>query len=443
MTSAEPATLVLKYADVGVATYASLRVIGDRSRTVTWVVEEPFLVAARAMMNTALPIPSGGETTAEALSRALTTGPFADPDTELRASYQLGLLLLSHEAWALLESCVAEPRPVLHITPTARLATIPFAMMALPTAFPTAEEMVAAKQGAVSTSGEVEGRLPWEPDELDDFTDGYRLMELADVVLSPPVSIVASASRTRPRRGRHGHPPTLVLDPKVPGQRPDSPLGSVLGRPTPESAVSKHFGAVDAFRRSDTDRVWLSRMLQQGPSRLMFVGHASAAPGGAGYAERAAIHLSCDESVGGRAEVVGSHRPFTAADLMAEPARWPMPPRVALVACESGGDYRFDEAHGMVAAIVLAGAELVTATLWSLPTTAGFRRFAEAGKVPDGFDPMAELIIAVDTAHESADAALMLGRWQRAQMRRWRAGDRRAHPVYWGALVTFVSSGRT
>lgn len=441
MTSGGPATLVLKFADVGVATYASLRVIGDRSRTVTWVVEEPFLVAAQAMIGAALPIPTGGETTSEALSRALTTGQFSDPDIELRASCQLGLLLLSQEAWALLESCIAEPRPVLHITPTARLATIPFAMMALPTAFPTAEEMVAAKQGAVSTSGEVEARLPWEANELDDFTDGYRLMELADVVLSPPVSIVAAASHTPPRRGRHRTPPILVLDPKVPGQRPDSPLGSVLGRPTPESAVATHFGSVDVFRRTDTDRVWLSDALQRGPSRMMFVGHASAAPGEVGYAERAAIHLSCDGSVSGRAEVVGSHRPFTAADLMAEPARWPMPPRVALVACDSGADYRFDEAHGMVAAMVLAGAELVTATLWSLPTTAGYRRFTGADTVSDGFDPMAELIIAVDTAHESADAALTLARWQRAQMRRWRSGDRRAHPIYWGSLVTFVSSG--
>ena len=36
-------TLVLRYADVGVATYASLRVVGHRDTTVTWVLDEPAM----------------------------------------------------------------------------------------------------------------------------------------------------------------------------------------------------------------------------------------------------------------------------------------------------------------------------------------------------------------------------------------------------------------
>ncbi len=51
-------------------------------------------------------------------------------------------------------------------------------------------------------------------------------------------------------------------------------------------------------------------------------------------------------------------------------AQMPSPTRVALLACASGGDYRFDEATGMVAAMCARRAELVTATLWSLPTSA-------------------------------------------------------------------------
>ena len=35
-------------------------------------------------------------------------------------------------------------------------------------------------------------------------------------------------------------------------------------------------------------------------------------------------------------------------------ARLPFPPRVALLACASGGDYQFDEATGLVAAMILA-----------------------------------------------------------------------------------------
>ncbi len=39
-------TLILRFADVGIATYASLRVVGQPERTVTWVVEETILLAA-------------------------------------------------------------------------------------------------------------------------------------------------------------------------------------------------------------------------------------------------------------------------------------------------------------------------------------------------------------------------------------------------------------
>ena len=77
-------------------------------------------------------------------------------------------------------------------------------------------------------------------------------------------------------------------------------------------------------------------MLADGPSRLLFVGHATAAD--SGRAAQAALH-------------VADERPLTASDLMS--LQLAMPPRVALLACASGGDYRFDEATGLVAAIVL------------------------------------------------------------------------------------------
>ena len=117
----------------------------------------------------------------------------------------------------------------------------------------------------------------------------------------------------------------------------------------------------------------------------------------------------------------------------------PMPPRVALLACASGGDYQFDEATGLVAAVILGGAQLVTATLWSLPTTAAYRQFAAAGG--DLTDPMADVIVAVDCAHEASDAGCAVNRWQREWMRRWRDGDATASPLYWGALVSFAVDG--
>ena len=93
-------------------------------------------------------------------------------------------------------------------------------------------------------------------------------------------------------------------------------------------------------RRADADRRWLGRQLDQQPSRLLYVGHATAADGDIGHADRAALHLA-------------EERPVTAADLMS--AKLPLPPRIAMIACASGGDYQFDEATGLVAAMILAG----------------------------------------------------------------------------------------
>lgn len=426
----EPLTLVLRYADVGIATYASLRVVGQPERTVTWVVEETILLAALREIGAALPDPQDDETPTAALQRALTDGAFTDPERELLLAYRLGVLLIAQAGWDLLTECVISPRATLFVAPSARLGRIPFGLLAKPALFPVVAEMLAARTDAVTAEGPVAARIPWPQAELVALTEGYRLMELVDVLMAVPANIVASRRPAAP--GTTG-PPLLILDPRVPGQRPDSPLGSVLGRPAPDTALARHYAAIlgtqpvlppvetviDLFRRTDADRDWLATMLKRRPGRLVFVGHASASESSA---EHAALHLA-------------DHRPLTAADLMSSDLT--VPPRVALLACASGGDYRFDEATGLVAAMVLTGAELVTATLWSLPTTSGYRKFAEAG---DG-DPMADAVIAVDTAHQAdtvIEAGRAVNRWQRGQMRAWREGDTAASPVYWAALATFA-----
>lgn len=441
-------TLVLRFADLGVATYASLRIVGRPAATVTWVVEEPLLLAALEELQGALPDPEGDEQLGDALDRALTRGPFATPERELMLAYILGVLLISGEAWQLLAHCVSDPRPVLFVSPSSRLARIPWGLLAVPLTGPSREELVSARAAAITTKGTTAARIPWQLADISTLTEGVRLMEMVDVLMAVPPNIVHAPRNPARWSERHGSAPLLVLDPRVPGQRPDSPLGSVLGRPSAESRLSRHFAAVMAgrrvlpdagsavelFRRSDANRGWLGALLDRAPSRLLFVGHASAADRTHGYADRAAIHLACTSAVAGAAELIGDHRPLLASDLMS--AQLPMPPRVALLACGSGGDYQFDEATGLVAAMVLCGSELVTATLWSLPTTAGYRRFTSGIG-----DPMAEAVIAVDEAHESDDAALALNRWQRAQMRRWRDGDTGASPLYWAALATFTVDG--
>jgi hypothetical protein len=401
VTEGETATLVLRFADVGTATYVSLRVVGEPSRTVMWVIEETALRAALDELTAALPDPIGAETRRDALERAITKGAFASPATESTIAHTLGTHLIAPEAWQLLLDCVSTPRAALFVSPSARLARVPWGLIAMP------------------------------------GDDGHRLIELVDVLMAAPPNIVHSSRAPAGWGGRKAEPPLLVLDPRVPGQRPDSPLGSVLGRPSPDTPVARHFGevmkrrdvlpdvaaSVDLFRRADADRDWLRDLLAQAPSRLLYVGHATAADGDVGHADRAALHMADD-------------RPLTASDLMA--LKLPFPPRVGLLACASGGDYRFDEATGLVAAMILGGAELVTATLWSLPTAAGYRLFAST---TTDVDPMAEAILAVDRAHEAADAGRAVNSWQREQVRRWRDGDLAASPIYWAALATFAVDG--
>ena len=454
MSDPDRLTLVLRFADVGIATYASLRVVGQPSRTVTWVVEEPILLAALQELDDALPEPRASESRRDAIERALTRGPFAAPGTELTVAYILGVLLIGSPGWQLLIECMASPRAVLFISPSARLARVPWGLLALPKSGPTAEELVRTRAEAFTVAGTVAARIPWQLADISEHTDGYRLMELVDVLMAVPQNIVHSPRTPAGWDARQDGPPVLVLDPRVPGQLPDSALGSVLGRPSAQTRLAQHFtelmrrrpvlpsvdAAVELFRRQDADRTWLAKLLAQNPSRLMYVGHASSAdndPDHASRADRAALHLACTARIPGDADAIGDHRPLTASDLMS--LQLPMPPRVALLACASGGDYQFDEATGLVAAIILGGAQLVTATLWSLPTTAAYRQFAAAGG--DLADPMADVIVAVDRAHEATDAGCAVNRWQREQMRRWRDGDITANPLYWGALVSFSVDG--
>lgn len=392
-------TLVLRYADVGVATYASLRVVGQPETTVTWVVEESALATVRNLLADALPDPRPTENVRQALERALTAGSFADSTGEQHLADVLGEHLIPADGWQLIGE---QSHPALFVAPTGRLAQVPWSLLARPAA------------------------------------SGERLIELADILLAAPPNIANAPRASAGWDERRDSAALLILDPRVPGQRPDSALGSVLGRPDPNGALTQHFAAVRArrdvlpevsatvelFRSTQADRGWLARQLTCSPSRLLFVGHATAADGDVGHADRAAVHLADEQ-------------PLAAGDLMA--AQLPIPPRAALLACSSGSDYRFDEATGLVAALILGGAQLVTATLWSLPTAAGYRQFCCAAT--DSSDPMAEAVIAVDTAHEARDAGRAVNAWQRAQLMRWRDGDSTASPLYWAALVSFAVDG--
>lgn len=331
-----------------------------------------------AELDRALPSPLPGESTGDALARALAGGPLTDPDRERDLSRRLADALIPPALAARLTT--AEDRVHLRIQPSPSTA-----------------------------------RVPWEALRLG---DGGRLVHRCDVSVLVPAT-VRNAPGRRVSPWDPGGPVVAVLDPVVPD------LGPVLGQDE-RARVADEIGAVHA----DLDRDRLERALD-GAARLLYVGHVTTA----GHGLDARLHLSCGPATTGRAALLGTHRPLTAGDLVLghrphDPTPWRFPNRVAMVACESGADARFAEPTGLVTAMVNGGAEYVTSTRWVLPTDAGLARH--------GFAPaVTGVIVAVHTAHGSADPVAALGAWQRDLAARWDdTGDRACSPVLWGAFST-------
>jgi hypothetical protein len=338
----------------------------------------------------AVPSPLPGETADQALRRSLTHGPLVDHGRELDLATRMARALIPHRLAQELNSFLVQGiRPHLRVQPSPSTALV-----------------------------------PWEALRID---DGLRAVHDTTVSVLPPATVGNAESRRVATFDPQGTV-VAVLDPVVPGFGDHSGLGSVLGHPPPELA------ALGGVRRDDIDRDHLERALATA-ARLLYVGHVTT--GGHGLDAR--LHLSCTAATTGRAAPLGAHRPLTAADIVLGhrpgPVRpWRIPARVALVACESGGDVRFAEPSGLVTAMVHGGAEHVTATRWTLPTDEGLRRL-----VP-GFPStpvLAPTVLAVDAAHRSPDPVTALNDWQRAAATRWEdTGDPTCSPLVWAAFTT-------
>jgi hypothetical protein len=364
------------------------------------MVEGGRVQPALEALSEALPTPLPGETVDQALARSLT-GPFADPEREAGLSTALARSLIPYqlamELNALLEQGL---RPHVRIQPSP------------------------------STS-----QVPWESLRVD---EGERFVTNADLSILPPATVRNAPERRRSEWNPAG-PVIAVLDPKVPGAGRD--LGAVLDEVTPDSELSQLIESLKdrlafegpAFRRSDLDRDAIEPLLA-GAARFLYVGHVTIAKHGLD----ARLHLSCGPSTTGRAAVVNGHRPLTAADILLghRPGAangWSMPSRVALIACESGGEVRFAEPVGLVAAALHAGARYVTATRWTLPTDEGLRRFSPTPTPP----LLPEAIAAVNTAHDSPDPVAALNAWQRTKAAAWESKARpEDNPIIWAALAT-------
>ncbi|WP_369192759.1 hypothetical protein [Streptomyces sp. R08] len=406
---------------------------GDLFMTWTWAGgargfgtgQGPGAEVDQAVRELADALPGAGDG-AEGMRRAFDTGALTERGRERRLARALAEALWPEQLTAQLRQ-VAERagRPLVRIQPSPRVA-----------------------------------QVPWELLAVDADTD-VRLIDLADVVTTAPASLRPRTPAAPRPQGVDAGPVVLVLDPRVPGFRADSALGSVLGPPGSDPELSSlvrtrlDAGPVvpsvtapaEAFRRTDLDRDWLSDVLRKGARRLLYVGHVSGAPVEGGQSEDGTLHLCCGADATGLAEPLRTHRPLSAKDLLlgslplradGEPGEriWPAPARVALIGCESGGDLRFAESFGLATAMLHNGAELVTATRWVLPTSFAFHRLAQ---LPASVRPLTEAIIAVDTAHEHGDPVQSLGGWQREQLDRWRAEGRIEHaPLLWAAMTSIV-----
>ncbi|UGT45393.1 CHAT domain-containing protein [Nocardia yamanashiensis] len=417
MTGARPTALV-RMADAG-DLFITWRWVDDVAPPGIGVVPREQLEAAMRRFSAALPAPGDPF----GLEFALTEGELASFESEHVLAQELSAAFLPYNlAVATHEFHSKGLRPHLRIQPSPRVAQLPWELLA--------------------------------PDP------GLRLLDMADTSVLAPAGIVQAPARIAKSWNETRELPVVaVLDPRVPGFRADSVLGSVLGRMTADAPVAELVAElaergrlvpatgdpVEVFRRTDVDREWLGEALRAGASRLLYVGHVTAVAPASGQSESATMHLACTADAVGFAPAQRDHRPLSARDLLlgthtlapeprTGPELWPIPSRVALIACESGGDLRFGEAFGLISAMLTGGAELVTAGRWPLPTDLAFERL---GGAPPGSRPLQHAIRAVDAAHEESDPVVALNDWQRKQLDAWQAASSIEHsPLLWAALAT-------
>jgi tetratricopeptide (TPR) repeat protein len=264
--------------------------------------------------------------------------------------------------------------------------------------------------------------VPWELLIVDGADT--RVIERAKVLAGiSPAHLVNLPTRERPRqRGV-----VRIVDPT--GRRAARSRSSIYPDGVPRTWSDRTRPHED--RRSDPETGCtadeLGELLSRHPRRLLYLGHVSSDR--EWVPTRTALELAGDATSAPR---------LTAHAWLSAPGRWPAPPRVALIACQSD-DAGFDEQAGLAFAAIHAGARLITTTRWSLPTDASEGLIASTDAQQEATTALA---VAVDDSHDTTDAVSSLRAWQLDQLRRWRTATddaaRRAHaPLLWAALSTY------
>lgn len=263
-----------------------------------------------------------------------------------------------------------------------------------------------------------------------DQVRGLRLLEAARVRagLSAAAGVGAISQPDRPATGA-----LRVIDPgptlRAAAARGGAYAGTVPGPIYHDTGIDARWidrhGADDQLLHASeiyrpiTKEV-LADALLEFPRRMLFLGHALSgtadAPAGAGL-------VLADPESG------GPFVPFTAAQWIREPSRWPAPPLVALICCHSNDTHLFEQ-MGLVQAAMHAGAKLVTSTRWVLPAD------HTADPRTEGGTTTTDLALAVDAAQGAADPVGALRRWQLSRLTAWRRDPGPASaPLIWAAPV--------
>lgn len=411
-------TLLIRAHDAG-DTYISFRWLDEPARPTVHRVPAAAIEDHLALLDVALP--AGGE---QAVRRALS-GPLTQQAREYELSSALSQLLLPQMVRDRIVSRAADGLLTVRITPSRALSRIPYEMLVI------------------------------------DPASGGRLLEVADIVFEPPAAIHVGRSRIPvPWSAEMAAAPTVyVVDPLIPAS---AGLRPVLGHPAAAASDEPLRTRIKDSPHSPNSGVgtvigrWeLSDDLRSTVGRLFYLGHVSSSLDQPGSAS---LHLSDDGQEWGLAAPMAAHRPLSALDLLlgtqfpelgpdcdpiepglSGPQLWPMPTRVALVACEGGVDFRSAETFGLLMAMFNAGAEVITTTRWTLPSDYSFATFA--GATTPG--PTTELALAVDDAQAGADPAAALGIWQRARLAEWRTNPTPAtSPLTWAAVGTYLCPPR-
>jgi hypothetical protein len=365
-----------------------------------------------AQVGSADPTDAGDGLSGGPARRALMSGPFSNPLKERALAETLTAAVIPDELGIELAGEAADGDGVrLRLTPSPRLARVPWELLLTP--------------------------------------DGRRLFEVCEIVLDPPSTIYADRSYQPAEWATVRDLPVLhVIDPRLSvwGQQTLTAAGTAAfaERLTRLQQTGRACARPQQKRpQSDFTRQQLNFALGTDRSRLLYFGHVSAAADNPGTA---ALHLS-DGPLSALELLLGTSRcanPDVWAGYGANRSQygneiWPMPSRVAMIACEGSVDFRSTETFGLVMAMLNAGAGLVTTTRWPLPSDSAFHPAdnAEPSDPAEPVLPTTELALTVDDAHDQDDPIAELRTWQRAQWKRWQdePENLRYSPILWAALT--------